>query len=59
MNNTDAELIKCRSKKELKKALKIFDKALSGDTDACIKIMEIMQDDNKEDMGGETNGKNS
>lgn len=36
----------------------IFNKAMSGDADACIKIMEIMQDGNTDNTGGKADGKN-
>ena len=41
-----------RSKKAIQEALDLFNKALSGDADACIKIWEIMQDEETETNGG-------
>lgn len=46
-----------RSKKAIQEALDLFNKAMSGDADACIKIWEIMQDDEIETNGGAKDGK--
>lgn len=46
-----------RSKKAIQEALDLFNKAMSGDADACIKIWEIMQDDETETNGGAKDGK--
>jgi len=47
-----------RNRSELQEALDLFNKAMSGDADACIKIWEIMQDDETETNGGAKDGKN-
>lgn len=47
-----------RSKSEIQEALDLFNKALQGDTEACITICEIIQEAEKETNGGKSNGKN-
>lgn len=46
-----------RSKKAIQEALDLFNKAMSGDADACIKIWEIMQENETETNGGAKDGK--
>ena len=45
-----------RSKKAIQEALDLFNKAMSGDADACIKIWEIMQENETETNGGAKDG---
>ena len=47
-----------RSKKAIQEALDLFNKAMNGDADACIKIWEIMQENETETNGGAKDGKN-
>ena len=46
-----------RSKKAIQEALDLFNKAMSGDADACIKIWVIMQENETETNGGAKDGK--
>lgn len=46
-----------RSKSELQEALDLFDKAMKGDADACIKVFEIMLDEETDENGGAIDGK--
>ena len=46
-----------RSKKAIQEVLELFNKAMSGDAYACIKIWEIMQENETETNGGAKNGK--
>lgn len=41
-----------RSKKAIKEAADLFYRVINGDADACIKIWEIIQDEETETDGG-------